>query len=453
MPDSINDSIDPLSLFRTQFLEHKTAQAHDEPGWLALVRKNALERFLDKGFPTTRDEEWRFTNVAPLASAPFTLSVLPRADAEDDARALKKRFGLGKLESHELVFVNGRVSKTLSSPGELPDGVVVTSLAEVLALASASASASSVHADALQRTLTQGGEDHTPFFDLNEAFLSDGAFVYVPEGVALERPVHLVFLTSSSEVVVTHPRNVIVAEAGSQLRILESYGGPDDAVYWTNAVTQVLAHEGAVIDHYKLQRESASAFHMASLGYVQGRSATVSNHSLSLGARLARHDIRCELDGEGADVTLNGLYVVKGSQHVDHHTVIDHRVPHCTSRELYKGVLDDASSGVFNGRIIVRADAQKTDSQQSNKNLLLSDDALVNTNPQLEINADDVKCAHGATIGQLDPEAVFYLRSRGIAHKDARRILTEGFMADVSDRIRLAAVRDTLRGLLFSEAA
>ncbi len=429
-----------IDRFRTQFLELRAAQTNDEPGWLALVRKNALERFLDKGFPTTRDEEWRFTNVGPLVSGSFAL---PHADAEKDAGALKKDFGFD--ESHELVFVNGRVSKALSSLVELPAGVVVMSLADTLA--------SSAHAETPQPILTQGGEDHTPFFDLNEAFLSDGAFVYVPEGVALERPIHLVFLTSSSEVVVTHPRNVIVAEAGSQLRILESYGGPDDAVYWTNAVTQVLSHEGAVIDHYKLQRESASAFHMASLGYVQGRSATVSNHSLSLGARLARHDIRCELDGEGADVTLNGLYVVKGSQHVDHHTVIDHRVPHCTSRELYKGVLDDASSGVFNGRIIVRADAQKTDSQQSNKNLLLSDDALVNTNPQLEINADDVKCAHGATIGQLDPEAVFYLRSRGIAHRDARRILTEGFMADVSDRIRLAAVRDTLRGLLFSEAA
>ncbi len=245
-PDSINDSI---TRFRTQFLEHKTAQANDEPGWLALVRKNALERFLDKGFPTTRDEEWRFTNVAPLASTSFTLSVSPRADAEDDARALKKRFELGKLESHELVFVNGRFAKALSSPGELPHGVVVTSLADALA----------EHADKLQPTLSQSGVDDTPFFDLNEAFLSDGAFVYVPKGVALERPIHLLFLTSSGEPLVTHPRNVIVGEAGSQVRLLESYGGPDGAVYWTNAVTQVLAHEGAVIDHYKLQRESASA--------------------------------------------------------------------------------------------------------------------------------------------------------------------------------------------------
>lgn len=430
-----------IDRFRTQFLELRAAQTNDEPGWLALVRRNALERFLDKGFPTTRDEEWRFTNVTPLREASFALSVLPSADAEGDVKALKKRFEISGLESHELVFVNGRVSKELSSLGEIPDGVSVSSLADALA--------SSAQAEILQPILSQGSGEDTPFYDLNEAFLVDGAFIHVPRGVVLERPVHLVFLTSSGEPVVTHPRNVIIGEAGSQLRIIESYGGPDGALYWTNAVTQVVAHEGAVIDHYKLQRESDSAFHMASLGYVQERSSTVSNHSMSFGARLARHDIRAELDGEGADVTLNGLYVVKDRQHVDHHTVIDHRVPHCTSRELYKGVLDDASSGVFNGRVIVRADAQKTDSKQSNKNLLLSDNALVNTNPQLEINADDVKCAHGATIGQLDAEAIFYLRSRGIAEGDARRILTEGFMADVSDRIRLAAVRDTLRRLLF----
>jgi Fe-S cluster assembly protein SufD len=377
--------------------------------------------------------------VTPLASSSFALA----AGNDPDAAALKRSFAIRGLESHELVFVNGRVSSSLSSLGELPDGVVVASLVDAL----------SEHGDTLQPILSQSGGDETPFFDLNEAFLSDGAFVHVPKGVTLERPVHLVFLTTSGEPVVTHPRNVIVGEEGSALRLLESYGGPDGAVYWTNAVTQVVASAGAVIDHYKLQRESASAFHVASLDYVQGPSASVSNHSLSLGARLARHDIGAELAGEGADVTLNGLYVVHGSQHVDHHTVIDHTVPHCTSRELYKGVLDDASSGVFNGRVIVRADAQKTDSQQSNKNLLLSNEALVNTNPQLEINADDVKCAHGATIGQLDEEAVFYLRSRGIAQDDARRILTEGFMADVSDRIRLAAVRDTLRDLLFLQAA
>ncbi len=432
---------DSIERFRTEFLEARSERQSDEPGWLTLVRTQALERFLDKGFPTPRDEEWRFTNVAPIVSGSFEAAP---AGSDSDAAALKKRFQIGEQESHDLVFVNGRWSRDLSSVGDLPEGVAVTSLTDAL----------SEHGDELQPILSQGSGDDTAFFDLNEAFLSDGAFVSVPKGVVVERPIHLIFLSlAPGKPTVVHPRNVVIGEAGSQVRILETYAGVGDAVYWTNAVTQVLAADNAVVDHYKLQRESASAFHVASLEYVQGRSASVSNHSLSLGARLARHDIRAELAGEGADVTLNGLYVVKGKQHVDHHTVIDHQVAHCTSRELYKGVLDDASSGVFNGRVIVRQDAQKTDSQQSNKNLLLSNEALVNTNPQLEINADDVKCAHGATIGQLDAEALFYLRSRGIAQQEAQRILTEGFMADVSDRIRLAAVRETLRGLLFREAA
>jgi Fe-S cluster assembly protein SufD len=434
---------DSIERFRTEFLELRSARQSDEPGWLTMVRTQALERFLDKGFPTTRDEQWRFTNVAPIASGSFAVSSVSSRSARD-AASLKGRFHIEGQESHDLVFVNGHWSRELSSVGELPAGVVLSSLTGAV----------SEHADEVQPILSQGGGDDTAFFDLNEAFLSDGAFVYVPKGVIVPRPIHLIFLSAApGKPIVVHPRNVIVGEAGSQVRVVETYGGVAGGVYWTNAVTQVSAGDNAVVDHYKLQRESSSAFHVASLDYVQGRSASVSNHSLSLGARIARHDIRAQLAGEGADVTLNGLYVVKGSQHVDHHTVIDHQVAHCTSRELYKGVLDDASSGVFNGRVIVQPNAQKTDSQQSNKNLLLSDEALVNTNPQLEINADDVKCAHGATIGQLDAEALFYLRSRGIAHHEARRILTEGFMADVSDRIRLAAVRETLRGLLFTEAA
>lgn len=439
---------DTSDRFRSQFLEARSSAPQNEPSWLARARTDALDRFLEKGFPTTRDEEWRFTSVAPIASSTFILPALATSETDGEAESLKKRFSLGEKGTHEMVFVNGRWSPSLSSLGELPESVVVTSLAEALS--------NGRYADVLQSALSRSdrGHEETPFFDLNEAFLSDGAFVYVPDNVVVDRPIHLVFLSLvSNEPIVVHPRNVVVGESGSQVHLIETYAGADGAVYWTNAVTHVRAASGAVVDHYKLQRESAAAFHVASLDYVQGRSASVSNHSLSLGARLARHDIRSELDGEGSDVTLNGLYIVKGAQHVDHHTVVDHRVPHCTSRELYKGVLDDESSGVFNGRVIVRPDAQKTDSKQSNKNLLLSKDALVNTNPQLEINADDVKCAHGATIGQLDPEALFYLRSRGVPQRDARKILTEGFVADVSDRIRLDPVREALRGLLFRKVA
>jgi len=429
---------------RSMFLERSTERSSEtEPGWLALVRKNAFERLLDKGFPTTRDEDWRFTNVSVIASRVFKLAS-GGAEAEDEARTLLASLGLEELSLHELVFVNGQFSRALSSLDDLPDGVVVSSLDN----------AWSHSAEELQPVLSRSPSDETAFFDLNEAFVGDGAFVHIGKGVVVDAPIHCVFLTvPNGEACVHHPRNVIVAAEQSEARIIETYAGVEGSIYFTNAVTQIVARPSSVIDHYKVQRESIRAFHVASLDFVQERGASVSNHSLSLGAALARNDIRAELCGEGADVTLNGLYVVSGSQHVDHHTVIDHRVGHCTSRELYKGVLDDEASGVFNGRVIVRADAQKTDAKQSNKNLLLSREALVNTNPQLEILADDVKCAHGATIGQLDAEALFYLRSRGIGLDEARKIFTEGFMADVSDRIRVDAVRKTLCGLLFKDAA
>jgi Fe-S cluster assembly protein SufD len=235
--------------------------------------------------------------------------------------------------------------------------------------------------------------------------------------------------------------------------LVESYFGAGGSASFTNTASEIVAADGANVDHYRIQAESDSTFHVGSQRLLQARGAVLQDHSLSLGGRIARLDIHSLLDGEGADLTLNGLYVVKGTQHVDHHTVIDHRKPHGTSRELYKGVLDGAASGVFNGRIIVRPGAQKTNAQQTNKNLLLSEEALVNTNPQLEIEADDVKCAHGATIGQLDKEALFYLRSRGIGPEEAAGILTRGFIADLSERIRIGAVREAVRRHVFAEAA
>jgi len=433
---SISDSIATL---RDQF----DSRGGDEAPWLAPVRSEAFARFADRGFPTTRDEEWRFTNVAPIAAGAFGNA----ADAAlDEPSRLRSGLGFGAsagLDCHELVFVNGRFAGELSSLGAVPEGVNLGSLM----------TAASAAPDKLEPILSRVPATSTPFFDLNNAMFTDGAFVRVPSGVALDWPVHLVFLATTGQPAAIHPRNLIIAESSSQLRVIETYAGAEGAVYWTNAVTEVIAREDAVVDHYKLQLESNEAFHVATMECSQARSSAISNHSLSLGGRLARHDINASLDGEGADVTLNGLYVVSGKQHVDHHTVIDHRVPHCTSRELYKGVLSGASKGVFNGRVIVRADAQKTDSRQSNKNLLLSDQALVQTNPQLEINADDVKCAHGATIGQLDDDMLFYLRSRGIGAVQARAILTEGFMADVSERIRIDALRDALTSRLFAQRA
>ncbi len=430
-----------IERYESQFRE-LFGKASGEPPWLAQARRAALDRFLEKGFPRTDQEEWRFTNVASLSATAFD----PAKPVDGGpATALLEELRFGEWKRHELVFVNGRFEEKLSSLGELPEGVVVEPLARALV----------DRGDVLESVLGEReGGDETPFYELNRAFIVDGAFVHVPKNVVVEEPLHLVFLTVSGErTIVSHPVNVVLAEAGSQIRIVETYGGLEGEVYLTNAVTEIRAEESAVVDHYKVQRESSAAFHIATSSFVQKRNATLSNYSLSLGARLARNDIWALLDGEGTDVTLNGLYVVRGTQHVDHHTVIDHKRPHGTSRELYKGILDDAASGVFNGRIIVREDAQKTDSEQQNRNLLLSRDALVNTNPQLEINADDVKCAHGATIGQLDSEALFYLRSRGIDLEQARKILTRAFMADISERIRIAAVRDRLGEILFAEAA
>ena len=241
-----------------------------------------------------------------------------------------------------------------------------------------------------------------------------------------------------------------MAGANTQAKIVESYVGLDNAVYFTNAVTEIVAGENSVIDHYKLQRESVQAFHVATLQIQQARSTSFSTHSISMGGALVRNDVNAVLDGEGCESVLNGLYLVRGQQHVDNHTTIEHAKPHCSSRELYKGVLDEKARGVFNGRIIVRPGAQKTDSKQTNKNLLLSEEALVNTNPQLEIYADDVKCTHGATIGQLSADALFYLRSRGISLETARNLLTYAFASDITGRIKIEPIRRELENVLFS---
>jgi Fe-S cluster assembly protein SufD len=430
-----------LESYRKQFLENAARWHGREPGWLSLLRREAFERFLDRGFPTTSEEDWRFTSVAALAATGFSIAGKP---ASGEAEALLRERLPANWKRHELVFVNGRFVEELSAVGELPEGVVVSSLSRAL----------ESHRDEVEAVLNVAPpEGSTAFFDLNRAFLSDGGFVFVPEGVVLDAPIHVVFVSGGGEPTVSHPHSVVLVDRGGQAKVVESYLGTQGATYFTNAASEVAAVDGAVVEHYKVQRESASAFHVGSHRFLQASGSTIGDYSLSFGARLARNDLHALLDGEGSDLTLNGLYVVRGTQHVDHHTVIDHKEPRCTSRELYKGVLDDESSGVFNGRIVVRKNAQKTNAQQTNKNLLLSEDALVNTNPQLEINADDVKCSHGATIGQLDKEALFYLRSRGIGRETARAILTRAFIADVAERIRIDSLRDAMRGLLVARAA
>ena len=290
--------------------------------------------------------------------------------------------------------------------------------------------------------LAKIARDGNAFAAVNAAFLEDGAFVRIPPRTVVADPIHLVFLSEPAfGSTVSHPRNLVIAEAASQAQIVETYVGTAGKLYFTNAVTEVVLGEGAVLDFSKLERESDAAFHVATTEVSQGRDSSFTSHSISLGGALARHDLNVRLDAEGAGCTLNGLFIGSGTQHLDNHTVIDHAKPHGTSRELYKGIMDGQSRGIFNGKIIVRPAAQKTDAMQTNKNLLLSKDALVNSKPALEIFADDVKCRHGSTIGQLDDAAMFYLRSRGIGETEARELLVYAFASDVASRIRVAPLR------------
>ena len=374
--------------------------ARQEPAaaWLQQLRAAAFARFTELGFPTTHDEEWRFTNVAPIARTEFR---------------------------------HGRVDRLMMTPSEVEE----------------------MDEEECQRYLGRYATlAHNAFVALNTAFLCETTALKVPRGL-FERPMEIV-CESPADVtcdpnetapVSVHPRTLIVVAPGAQCTIVETYRGGGQ--YFTNAVTEIVAGEGAVVDHYKIQRESPEAFHVATLQVALGRSANFTTHNISLGGVLVRNDIGVTL-AEGAEATVNGLYLVNGTEHVDNHTVIDHAQPHGTSHELYKGILDGHASAVFNGRIIVRKDAQKTDSKQTNKNLVLSDDAVIDTKPELQILADDVRCTHGATIGQLDAESLFYLQSRGIGKAQARTLLTQAFAQDIIDRIRIPQLRESLEKVL-----
>lgn len=392
--------------------------------WVQPLRDAAFQRFAELGFPTVKNEEWRFTNVAPIARGRFT----PAPPVELDVDAVAP-FATGI----RLVFVNGIL--TGHAP-VLPRGVHVGPLNE----------------NAQTHLGKYASFDRNAFVALNTALLNSGGFVQVARGTVVEEPIHLIYITVGSEPVLHLPhtqlRSLVVVGASAQCTVVETYLGTEH--YFTNAVTEIVAGDGAVVDHYKVQLEAPGAFHIATMQANVGRSANFSSHSIALGGVLVRNDVNATLS-EGAEATLNGLYVVTGKQHIDNHTEIDHAKPHGTSHELYKGILDGQATAVFNGRIIVRKDAQKTDSKQTNKNLVLSDDAVINTKPELQIFADDVRCTHGATIGQLDEEAMFYLRSRGIGREQARSLLTYAFAQDILDRIKVPATRDRMEKVLFDK--
>lgn len=345
-----------------------------------------------------------------------------------------------------LVFLNGGFVPELSRTGKLPAGVVVGNLASVL----------DSPVEQLRSYLGRLADFHDQVFPAwNTAFLRDGALVLLPRNCVLAEPIQLLFASvPQGKSNVSHPRVLIVAQSSSQAAVIERYLSPgaESEVYFSNAVTEIALEENASLEHYKLQQESREAFHIAHTQVRQARGSNFCSSYIGLGGRLVRNEIRILFGAEGSEATLNGLYLGAGRQHLDNHTVIDHARPHCTSHQLYKGILTDRAHGVFNGKVIVRQDAQKTDAKQTNKVLLLSEEATINTKPQLEIFADDVKCTHGATVGQLDAEAVFYLQSRGLGLEEARNLLTFAFANDIVDRIRLEGIRRHLENLLTSRS-
>jgi Fe-S cluster assembly protein SufD len=423
-----------LGTYVESFTEFQKRAAGRELPWLRKLRESAFARSCEAGFPTTHDEDWRFTNVSAIAKASFELS----RDAKVTRQEVEQ-FGVAGLGC-QLVFIDGNFSRELSAIGQLPAGVSVNSLAEEI-----SANSSSVESH-LGRYLDIRRD---AFSALNTAFAEDGGYVHVRRGVVLADPIYLLFIsTASDKPLMSHPRNLIVIENEAQATIVEDYVSLGESVAFSNTATELVAGENAIVSHYMIEREHRQAFNISTLRIQQGRSANVSSHSVLLGGGLVRNNVHPVLAGEGGECLINGLFIGNGRQHLDNYMQVEHASPHCASRQFYNGILDDYAHGVFHGRIIVHKDAQKTDAKQTNRNLLLSDDSRIDTKPQLEIYADDVKCTHGATIGQIEENALFYLRSRGIDEISARKLLLLAFANECLDRMAAGVARDHVEQLI-----
>jgi len=422
--------------FINQFDEFEKSLNGEKSSDFHKVRKEAISKFAELTFPTQKDEEWKYTNISSLQKHNFS----PAAVKENVPSETINKFLFDKMEHSLLVFVNGNFSPELSKLIDIPKGVIIGSLAEAL----------KINNPVVKKHLGKYAENENYFFTtLSSAFTKDGAFIYVPDGKVVEDPIHIIFITKSeSEKILTQPRNLFVAGKNSQVTIIEHYVSDDNSVYFTNSVTEIVADENAIVDHIKLQEESNNAFHIARMEVDQERSSNFSSHLISHGAEISRNDFNARFNDEGSECMLNGLFIIGNEQLFDAHTMIDHAKPHCNSHEHYKGILQDKSKGVFNGKVMVRQDAQKTNAFQQNNTILLSDDAVMNTKPQLEIFADDVKCSHGATIGKLNDEAKFYLKSRGIGEDAATAILIHAFASDVITSIKIPALRDYLEEII-----
>lgn len=402
--------------------------------WVTAARQSAFERFEERGFPTKREEEWKYTDVAAIGKrtslAPDNIPPDPSSEAALFA------WTLAQEDSHLLVFVNGHFSSELSAVGELPTGAKLESLADLL----------DTSAD-LPQTLFDREQEYTVFSALNTALTTDGAVLQLAPGVMLEKPVYLLFVASGRGTAV-YPRNIFILGEGAHATVIEHYFGMLEAHNFTDAVTQISIGPGSELRHCKLVQEGKDAFHVAGIHAEQAAGSRFVSHSFALGGRLVRNDITSRLNGAECRCSFDGLYLLDGKQHADHHTRIDHLAPSCTSREYYRGILDGESRGVFNGKVVVHPGAVKTDAHQSNRNLLLSRQAEIDTKPQLEIFADDVKCTHGATVGHLDDDSLFYLRSRGVDEDSARSLLIYGFANDIIGHVEVPAMRTRIEHLV-----
>lgn len=410
------------------------------PDWLSRLRREGMLRFHRVGFPGSKWEDWRFTNVSAIARTTFDLG-----DGDSSRPGVSEAVAQAALDDVvcRLVFVNGILAADLSRLGDLPDGLVVGSLAADL---------ESPEPFAAGRLGMQASLEHSPFTALNTALFRDGAVIRVAEGVHVEPSVQLIFVsTSGQDPTIAAPRNLIHLGSDSRLRLVETHVGGSGGVYFANSVTEIRLGEHAHLQHHKLQNESVAAYHIASAFVNQATASRYHNDYFAFGGALSRNEVQCYHSGERAETVLNGLYMISGDQVADCRTRIDHAMPNCTSHEMYKGVLDGHARGVFNGKIHVHPDAQKTDAKQSNQALLLSDDAVIDTKPELEIYADDVRCTHGATVGELDSQALFYLRSRGIPEPLARKILIFAFANDVVQGLSVDSLKLHLESVLLAD--
>jgi len=427
---------DSLNHYLQEYERNRSLMTGDA---LAGVRHSAMHQFQELGFPTRREENWKYTDVRKLLKHNFRFNNRLPELSPDRINGLR----FNDPSCHELVFINGIFSPQHSNISEPDEHIIISDLGSALA----------ERGELIDEHITRySGTDSTGFKALNTAFLQQGSLIAIPDNAIVTKPVHLLHLGTQQELPFTsQTRNLVVLGDNATATIIESFIGLDDAVYFTNTVSEIRLNPGSRLVHYRIQQESNNSFHLGHTSIQQENDSHYASHVISMGAELSRTDLNCRLQAPGAEVILNGLYMVDGNQHTDHHILIDHLVPATTSTQNYRGILDNKGRAVFNGKVVVHKGADKTDAQQSNANLLLSDDAEIDTKPELEIYADDVKCSHGATVGQLDQQMLFYLRSRAIDEKTARSLLTFAFADEVIREIGIKAIRDRLEHLVVGQ--